>query len=208
MPRLSEARKEWLTTMMKETIFEAATSVLCEHGMNGTTMNRVAVAAELSKSSLYDYFRSKDELLKFVCNRIIEPLLQAIEKVVDADTSAREKLEAILRTVFEDLGSYQRLFGPLMWDDQFREAMQPSKEAARTTLFQHFANIFEQGMDEGAFRRIDAAQVARMFMACVMELCEAQVASGENDQVHRQIEALLQFFLHGISADAGGTEGA
>jgi len=206
MPRLSEARKEWLTTMMKETIFEAATSVLCEHGVNGTTMNRVAAAAKLAKSSLYDYFRSKDDLLRFVCNRITEPVLQAIEEVVEADMPAPEKLEAILRSVFEDLGSYQRLFGPLMWDDQFREAMQPSKETARTTLFQHFTNVFEQGIDEGAFRRIDAAQAARMFMACVMELCEVQVASGESEQVHPQIDALLQLFLHGISADGGETE--
>ena len=70
MPRLSKARKELLTTMMKESIFEAATSVLCEHGVDGTTMNRVAEAAELAKSSLYDYFPSKDELLEFVSDRL------------------------------------------------------------------------------------------------------------------------------------------
>jgi hypothetical protein len=46
-----------------------------------------------------------------------------------------------------------------------------------------------------------------MFMACVIELCEAQVASGKTEQVQRQIEALMQLLLHGISADAGGTEG-
>ena len=71
MPRLSEARKELLTTMMKESIFEAATSVLSEHGLDGTTMNRVAAAADLAKSSLYDYFPSKDELLEFVSDRLV-----------------------------------------------------------------------------------------------------------------------------------------
>ena len=49
MPRLCKARKELLTTLMKESIFEAATAVLNEHGVNGTTMNRVAEAAELAK---------------------------------------------------------------------------------------------------------------------------------------------------------------
>ena len=71
MPRLSKARKELLTTMMKDSIFEATTSVLSAHGIDGTTMNRVAEAADLAKSSLYDYFQNKDELLAFVANRIM-----------------------------------------------------------------------------------------------------------------------------------------
>jgi TetR/AcrR family transcriptional regulator, cholesterol catabolism regulator len=208
MPRLSEARKEWLTTMMKETIFEAATSVLCEHGVNGTTMNRVAAAAKLSKSSLYDYFPSKDELLRFVCNRITEPVLQAVEEVVEADMPAPEKLEAILRAIFECVGSHQRVLGPLLWDNQFRDVMESSKAMARTTSFQHITAVFEQGIDEGTFRSVAPAQAARMFMACVSELCEVQVASGKSDQAHGQIEAMMQFFLHGISADVGGKEGA
>ena len=61
MPRLSKTGKEMLTAMMKESIFEAATAVLSEHGVDGTTMNRVAEAADLAKSSLYDYFPSKED---------------------------------------------------------------------------------------------------------------------------------------------------
>ena len=81
MPRLSKARKALLNTMMKETIFEATTSVLCKHGVNGTTMNRVAEAANLAKSSLYDYFESKDDLLRFFNTRLVEPFFQAIEEI-------------------------------------------------------------------------------------------------------------------------------
>jgi TetR/AcrR family transcriptional regulator, cholesterol catabolism regulator len=206
MPRLSEARKKWLTTMMKETIFEAATSVLCEHGVNGATMNRVAAAAKLSKSSLYDYFRSKEELLRFVCDRITEPVMQATEEIAESDMPAPQKLETILRAVFEHLGSHQRILGPLVWDEQFRAALEPSKQAARSNLFEVYAGVFEQGMDEGVFRSIDPAQTARMFMACVIESCEVQVASGKNSQIEQQIEALLQFVLHGVSAETGGRE--
>jgi len=207
MPRLSEARKEWLTTLMKETIFEAATSVLCEHNVNGTTMNRVAAAAKLSKSSLYDYFRSKEELLRFVCNRITEPILQAVEETVEADTPAPEKLEAVLRAIFEQLGSHQRVLGPLFWDKQFRDVMESSKQMARTTMFEQVAAVFEQGVEEGSFCRVDPVQAARMFMACVSELCEATVASGNSDEARRQAEGLLRLFLHGVLAESGGTDG-
>ena len=91
MPRLSKARKELLTTMMKESIFEAATSVLSEHGVDGTTMNRVAEAADLAKSSLYDYFPSKDELLEFVSDRLVAPFMQFVEETIRADLPAPQE---------------------------------------------------------------------------------------------------------------------
>ncbi|MGO9109287.1 MAG: TetR/AcrR family transcriptional regulator, partial [Thermoguttaceae bacterium] len=101
MPRLSKTRKKLLTTMMKESIFEATTSVLSEHGVDGTTMNRVAEAAELAKSSLYDYFSSKDELLEFVSDRLEAPFMQAVEETLQADLPAPQKLERILRIALE-----------------------------------------------------------------------------------------------------------
>ena len=101
MPRLRKARKELLTAMMKESIFEAATSVLSEHGVDGTTMNRVAEAAELAKSSLYDYFPSKEELLEFVVDRMFIPFMQAVNEILQADLPAPQKLEKVVRIALE-----------------------------------------------------------------------------------------------------------
>ena len=44
---------------MRESIYEAAASVLCKHGVRGTTMDRVAAAAQVTKSNLYNYFETK-----------------------------------------------------------------------------------------------------------------------------------------------------
>ena len=83
MPRLSKTRKALLTTMMRESIFEAATSVLCEHGVQGTTMNRVAEAANLTKSNLYNYFQDKKRATEFFNTRLVEPCLHATEEIVN-----------------------------------------------------------------------------------------------------------------------------
>ena len=117
MPRLSEARKELLTTMMKDSIFEAATSVLSEHGVDGTTMNRVAEAADLAKSSLYDYFPSKDELLEFVSDRLALPFMQAVEETLRADLPAPQKLERILRIAFENCTKHKAIVRLLVQSD-------------------------------------------------------------------------------------------
>ena len=159
MPRLSKARKELLTTMMKESIFEAATSVLCEHGVDGTTMNRVAEAADLAKSSLYDYFPSKDELLEFVSDRLVPPFMQAVEETVRADLPAPQKLERILRMAFERGIKHKAIIRLLVQSDQEYQV----RQRTRPRILEAFTAIFAQGIEEGSFHPHNPAHTGRMF---------------------------------------------
>lgn len=157
MPRLSEARKKLLDSMMKESIFEAATSVLSEHGVDGTTMNRVAEAGDLAKSSLYDYFPSKDELLEFVSDRLRTPLMQGIAETLGANLPAPQKLERILRIAFETGTKHKAILGLLVHSDQEYQV----RRRTRGQILEAFTAIFEQGIKEGSstpiIRRTPAA---------------------------------------------------
>ena len=89
MPRLSQTRRDLLNGLMKDTIFEATTTVLRQHGVDGTTMNRVAEAAGLAKSSLYDYFSSKNELLAFAVSRMFAPTVEAFAGIANMELTRR-----------------------------------------------------------------------------------------------------------------------
>jgi AcrR family transcriptional regulator len=198
MPRLSKARKALLNTMMKETIFEAATTVLCEHGVNGTTMNRVAEAANLAKSSLYDYFENKDDLLQFFNARLVEPCFQAIEEISNTDLPAPQKLERILRTAWEysvkDKGLIRLLVGADQ-SDQIRKNTRPR-------LLKLLTAIFEQGIREGSFRPHNSAHTGRMFLGCVSELFELQADDAPSAEVNDYVEVLIDTVLNGFSIHA------
>ncbi|MHB8972660.1 MAG: TetR/AcrR family transcriptional regulator [Pirellulaceae bacterium] len=201
MPRLSKARRELLNTMMKDTIFEATSSVLCQHGVDGTTMNRVAEAANLAKSSLYDYFPSKDELLAFVADRIMVPAAQHLEEVALLDLPATEKLREIVRNAFTRVESHRAMLVLLLRDD-FRDVAESSKLPLRSRMVQALSGIFEQGMTEGQFRRENASEVSRLFMACVGEFCEMSLAADRREEIEDRVEKLLRLFLYGISTSA------
>jgi AcrR family transcriptional regulator len=59
-------RQEKERAFRRECIAETAESLFFSKGFDGTTMDEVAAAAELSKSTLYGSFQSKDELLFFM----------------------------------------------------------------------------------------------------------------------------------------------
>jgi AcrR family transcriptional regulator len=195
MPRLSKARKELLTTMMKESIFEAATSVLCERGMDGTTMNRVAEAAELSKSSLYDYFPSKEELMEFVSARLVVPFIQAVEETLRIDLPAPRKLEKILRMAFESGTKHKAIVRLLMQSGQDYRM----KQKNRPRILEAFTAIFEQGIKEGSFHPHNPANTGRMFLGSLSELFEMLGSSASEEAANEYVEAFIDIALHGLS---------
>jgi AcrR family transcriptional regulator len=195
MPRLSKARKEMLTTLMKESIFDAATSVLYEHGVNGTTMNRVAEAAELAKSSLYDYFPSKDELLQFVSNRLVTPFVEAVEETVHADLPAPRKLERILRIALENGTKHKAILRLLAQSEQEYQV----RNTTRPRILTAFTAIFAQGIKEGSFHPHNPAHTGRMFLGIFGEVFELLKSSESQEAANEYVEMFINAALHGLS---------
>lgn len=198
MPRLSKTRKALLNTMMKESIFEATTAVLCKHGVEGTTMNRVAEAASLSKSSLYDYFQNKDDLLAFVSDRIIGPFLKMLEELVPARLPAPQKLEAILRHALDDSTKHKAIIRLLAKSDPNMRV----KRSARPRILEAITAIYEQGIQEGSFQPHNPAYTARMFMGCLRELFELQMDSASDEAATEYVGILITAVRHGFSIHA------
>ncbi len=201
MPRLSATRKKLLTSMMKEAIYEAAVSVLIEHGVDGMTMDRVAAAANLAKGSLYSYFDSKHDLLRFVHARIVEPLHAATDEVVRSDRPPVAKLEAILHIVFDQLARHRSVFYLFLQDD-VRAILEPAQQTSREIALSHFATIFREGIEQGVFRPFDPVRLAEMFFGALVELWNRALAAGESPLVEGSIETLMSVFLHGAAAPA------
>jgi TetR/AcrR family transcriptional regulator len=199
MPRLSTTRKELLTAMMKDAIYEAAISVLAEHGVEGMTMDRVAAAANVAKGSLYSYFEGKQDLLQFVHAKTIDPIIEAIDGVIRAEMPATAKLEAILHIVFDQLAKLHALFSLLAKDDAVRVLLEPSRRTTHEIAVGQYALIFRQGIDEGVFRPFDPMQLAEMFFGAMTELWHRSLASGEFRQTDLLIDTLLSVFVHGVA---------
>jgi AcrR family transcriptional regulator len=199
MPRLSKARKELVTAMMKDTIFEAATEVLGEQGVSGTTMDRVAAAAKVAKSSLYDYFPSKEELLDFVFGRVIVPLLELVDEIVEVNLTAPQKLERLLRMSHDRITKHKVLLRFLV---ESREDLQ-LKTTTRARVLESLTKIFEQGIQEGSFLPHKPAHVARIYLGCLNEMFELEVSNASKEVVNEYVDVLIDATLHGLTLHTG-----
>jgi TetR/AcrR family fatty acid metabolism transcriptional regulator len=200
MPRLSTRRKELLTQITKEAIFEAATLVLSQHGTSGLTMDRVAAAARLAKGSLYNYFSSKDDLIGFVLARIVEPIGEAVAEISHGELPARTKLEAVLRVLFEHIAQNRGVLGVLIRDDAGRDARESSMQSAHEAATGHFATIFRQGITEGVFRAFDPVLGAEVLLAALDKVFKARLLAAQPQPVEETVQGLMSLILHGVAA--------
>jgi TetR/AcrR family transcriptional regulator len=65
------ARKSRIKTINEGLILEAALDVFSRYGFRGTTLDQIALRAEMSKPNLLYYFKSKDDIYEAVLERTL-----------------------------------------------------------------------------------------------------------------------------------------
>ncbi len=202
MSRLAKRRKELVVSLMKDGIYEAAVRVLMERGAEGLTMDRVAESAGVAKGSLYNYFRSKRELLQFIHEKTIEPAKDFLAEVRAASMPAAEKLQTVVRMWLEHFATNRGIFDFLFNDPRTREVMEDCKRSSRLEGIEELRSFFEQGIAEGAFRPIDTQRTAEMFLGAVILTMEQQLMLNLNRPAEESAAALLDLFLNGLRPQA------
>jgi len=197
--RLTKARKSCVTTMMKDTICEAASSLVEQHGVNGLTMGRLAQKAGMATGTLYNYFHNKEDLLNFFHMRLVEPYHQAIEKTMIASLPAPQKLRQVLQAVLEQAVKYKEIRQLVVEMDYYSDL----RKTSGPRLLQMFTTIFEQGIREGSFRPHDPLHTARMFRGTLRELFDLQLGGASDKEINRFAGTLIHTFLAGISVRDG-----
>lgn len=104
MSRMSERKKpkqrRLPAPIRREQVFDAALAMFAERGYTGTRMSDIAEAAGITRTVLYYYFPSKEQLFVEVLGAQVSALMGRIQPIItDADSSAtrgRRVLESLL----------------------------------------------------------------------------------------------------------------
>jgi TetR/AcrR family transcriptional regulator len=81
----------------EEKIFDSATEVFVEKGMDGARMQDIADRAGINKALLHYYYRTKDKLFNAVFEKIAEQLFKRFAPVFDENATLEEKIRFFYR---------------------------------------------------------------------------------------------------------------
>lgn len=186
-------------------ILRAAAALFHARGFEGTSMNQIAAAVGIQKSSLYHHFRSKDELLFDILRHTVDVAIGGLQAIVAADLSAAQRLRLAVRhhviNLVEDLDNVacfieeSKALGP-----RHREAYIVRRDAYERC----FREIIEEGIARGEFRPADV----RLAGFAVLGMCNWIVRWYHPDGPNTPEEVARQFGDLAVAALAAGREAA
>lgn len=90
----------------RQAILAAAIAVFSEKGYHATKMADIARKAEMGKGTLYEYFRTKEELPKSLFGLMLQEFDQQISQLEQAQSEPVEAIMAGIQLCFQDLDEF------------------------------------------------------------------------------------------------------
>ena len=143
-------------------ILEAATHVFTRLGFNKARMDDIVEESGLSKGTLYWYFRSKDDIITAILDRMLKREARQLHSMLDDERSVRDKLTEFMDSTIEDLERLRPLMPILIefWGLQLRhKTIRQGIGKYYQQFFDTLTPFIQQGIDRGEFRPVHAKSV-------------------------------------------------
>jgi len=140
----------------KQLVVEAAASVIRQFGFVKTTMNDIAKALHMGKSSLYHYFATKEQIFLEVLKNEIEGIRAEFMDAIEAEKMPEGKIRAYVLKRTEMLGRMLREhMGFLEATAERYELLLKIHEIYDRDEIRIISSILTQGVAEGHFAIAD-----------------------------------------------------
>ena len=92
-------KDEGLVRDRREQLIRAAIKVFGEKGFHQTTVRDIGRAARLTQGTIYNYVRSKEDILFLVCDRVVTEYQDSVRQALSGNGNATERLAEALRGI-------------------------------------------------------------------------------------------------------------
>ena len=214
-----EERKEREKEHRKEEILNAAQKVFFDKDLPAATMDEIAEAAELSKGTLYLYYKSKEDLYLGVMMRGMQMLFTEYEGLaasLDSPLQKIIKLSDLYIDFFTSNRKFFRMFHFLQmpqFHKQVSEEMQQYCGTETRRLWDLVIGIMKQGMEAGILHSdLDPTEIGIILWSSSSALMMRGDTEGErwkerfNIDLSHTLEVSNRLFLNAILTDKGRKE--
>jgi AcrR family transcriptional regulator len=147
----------------KSQILNAAESVFTQKGFEQARMDDIADKTGLSKGTLYLYFKSKDDLIIAILDRMFQFEFRQFESLTLTEMNAMDAIWKITDVLAKDIVRLQRLI-PIVYQFLALAFRNKYVQLALKKYINRYVDvlvpIIQRGIDSGEFRPVDAREVA------------------------------------------------
>ncbi len=195
----------------RDLAIQAAMEIYNEDGYYAVTMEKIAERAEISRATLYLYFKNKDEIFISAIKEYMDYFCSLLDDVYTRCRSIHEKLLDALWECF--IKFYQKdpvAFNVSMYFHQ-NEAVRNLPEELRRLLYEAGSNavtyqhkIAEYGVEQGIFIDCNSRTLAEVIWSSFLGIMQVERSKGEitgKTHIETTRDLALEVLARGILRD-------
>jgi len=183
----------------REIVIEAARKIFARFGFSKTTMDDISHAVRKGKSSLYYYFKSKEDIFKAVAEKEIQMMRDEMGAILAKANSAQEKIRAYiinrLRMFKRFLNLYNVLRDEYLENYAFIEKMRESYDQEEQRMI---SGILKEGVENGRFNIKDLDLTANAIIIALKGYEQSWAFEDNTEKIEENMDTLLDVMFYGI----------
>jgi AcrR family transcriptional regulator len=191
----------------KDQILNAAEQVFTKKGLDQTRMDDIAKKTGLSKGTLYLYFKSKDDLIIAILDRIFQGAFKQLDARKKDQLSAAEAVAQFTEEAIRDYKYMLRIL-PIAYEFLALAFRNKTVQKALKEYFRIYMEvlvpIIQRGIDSGEFRQVNAQDVAIAAGAIYEGTVLLWVYDNTLVDFEKQIRSSIKLLMEGIQTPKTG----
>ena len=147
---------------VKAAILASAKRVFQKWGLNKTTMEDIAREAGKGKSTLYYYYKSKDEILEVLATSELRNIIHKAKSMISGETSAKEKLKKYITATLIEIKNttsiYPLVKGEIKGKKEFIDKLSNQINVIEESIIME---ILKEGHASGEFNFLRRDQLSK-----------------------------------------------
>jgi TetR/AcrR family transcriptional regulator, cholesterol catabolism regulator len=179
-------------------VFASSMHLFLEKGFQETSMQEIAAASGMGKSTLYDYFKTKDEILLSVVEDGIYDLTELAKLIASQDLPAAEKIHQVMHAHLEYLLENKEFYTRILYEVQRLGPESQRRIQIRRHAYQDLlCSLVEEATREGTFRAVNPLLAARTILTILSPAVFTNRPTGTPEQM---MDEAIEIFIRGVQA--------
>ncbi|NMC78861.1 MAG: TetR/AcrR family transcriptional regulator [Chloroflexi bacterium] len=177
-------------------IAHTAANLIFEKGFNETSVNQIAKAAGIGKSTLYDFFPNKDEIILYLMAEYLEEVTRNARAIIAGGGSVAERLYQVMHTHLEILMRDKAMILKLSLEAQRLSLESQQRYQMLRHAYQDMViGLIDEGLADGSFRAVDSAIAMKTLFSMMSSLVFTTRPVGTPQEM---LDKALDLILNGL----------
>lgn len=200
MPRIQAESVQAHKLVIRRRLLDAAQVLFSELGYGPTTFSDLASEAKVGRTTIYEYFSDKDDLLASLVEEELPAVLTKMLSELPPDVSTAERLAALARQLIRFVAT-DPILGLLLHRDvaALNDDAKVRIEQSHMDLIHEFISLLRTGVAAGELREMPLDLMGRFVQDLIMS--GAQVLIDAEDPAARMeevTETIVEMLFRGI----------